>query len=43
MEKLKPADLYSLEQYHKQRPAFRARVLEHKRDRQVGIGPNVTL
>jgi hypothetical protein len=43
MEKLKPADLYSLEQYHKERPAFRARVLEHKRDRQVGIGPNVTL
>jgi hypothetical protein len=43
MEKLKPEDLMSLEQYHKQRPAFRAEVLAHKRDRQASIGPNVTL
>jgi hypothetical protein len=32
-------DLYSLEQYHRARPDFRKRVLEHKRNRQVGIGP----
>lgn len=43
MDKLKPEDLLSLEQYHKERPAFRARVLDHKRERQVSVGPNVTL
>jgi hypothetical protein len=43
MNKLTPADLLSLEQYHKQRPKLRAEVLAHKRNRQVGIGPNVTL
>jgi hypothetical protein len=32
-------DLYSLEQYHRERPEFRSRVLEHKRNRQVGVGP----
>jgi hypothetical protein len=36
-------DLYSLEQYHKERAAFRARVLAHKKNRQVAIGPNATL
>ena len=36
-------DLMSLEEYHRERPEFRARVLEHKRDRQVAIGPNATL
>ena len=43
MEKLKPTDLLSLEAYHKQRADFRARVLAHKRLRQVAVGPNLTL
>ena len=43
MNKLKPADLFSLEEYHKQRSDFRARVLAHKRNRQAAIGPHVTL
>ncbi len=43
MHKLTPADLLSLEQYHKERPRLRAEVLAHKRNRQVAIGPNVTL
>jgi hypothetical protein len=41
MQKLKPSDLFSLEQYSRERPAIRAKVLEHKRARQVGVGPNV--
>src|SRR5512143_1654493 len=43
MDKLTPADLLSLEQYHRERPRLRAEVLAHKRNRQVAIGPNVTL
>ena len=43
MEKLGRADLFSLERYHEIRPEFRARVLAHKRLRQVPIGPNATL
>jgi hypothetical protein len=43
MEKLKRSDLYSLEQYAEQRPAFRERVLEHKKNRRVDIGPNLSL
>jgi hypothetical protein len=43
MDKLTPADLLSLEAYHKERPRLRAEVLAHKRNRQVAIGPNVTL
>jgi hypothetical protein len=43
MEKLKPTDLLPLEAYHKQRADFRARVLAHKRLRQVAVGPNLTL
>ena len=42
MQKLTINDLLSLEQYAKQRPAFRARVLEHKRLRRLGVGPNCT-
>jgi hypothetical protein len=42
MDKLTPADLMSLERYARERPAFRARLLEHKRDRKLAIGPNVT-
>jgi hypothetical protein len=40
---LKVDDLYTLEQYHKQRDEFRERVLAHKKNRQVAIGPNATL
>jgi hypothetical protein len=43
MNKLTPADLLSLEAYHKERARLRAEVLAHKRHRHVGIGPNVTL
>jgi hypothetical protein len=43
MDKLKPEDLMSLEQYHKRRSEFRAEVLAHKRHRQAPVGPNVTL
>lgn len=36
-------DLYSLEEYHRLRPEFRERVLAHKKNRQVAIGPNAAL
>ena len=42
MDKLTAADLMSLEHYARERPAFRARVLEHKRHRKLAVGPNVT-
>ena len=42
MNKLAPSDLMSLEQYARERPAFRARVLRHKAVRQLAIGPNAT-
>jgi len=35
--------LFSLEQYARQRPAFRAQVMAHKKNRQVPVGPNATL
>jgi hypothetical protein len=41
MQKLKPSDLFSLEQYSRDRPAIRAKVLEHKRTRQIGVGPSL--
>jgi hypothetical protein len=40
MDKLSATDLMSLERYARERPAFRATVLQHKRDRQVQVGPN---
>ncbi len=40
MKKLVPADLMSLEQYARERQAFRARVMAHKKNRQVSVGPN---
>jgi len=43
MKALAVKDLYSLEQYHGLRQDFRAKVLEHKRHRQIEIGPNATL
>ena len=42
MEKLAATDLMSLEQYARERPAFRARVLRHKGERRLAIGPNTT-
>jgi hypothetical protein len=42
MNKLAVSDLFSLERYARERPAFRTRVLEHKRDRQLAVGPHVT-
>src|SRR5215813_9053238 len=42
MNKLSVNELYSLERYARERPAFRTRVLEHKRDRQLTVGPHVT-
>jgi hypothetical protein len=42
MNKLSAAELMSLEQYARERPAFRARVLEHKGARQLAVGPNAT-
>ncbi|MGE5667054.1 MAG: DUF3501 family protein, partial [Betaproteobacteria bacterium] len=35
--------LMTLEAYAKERPAFRARVLAHKRDRSIHLGEHVTL
>ena len=43
MEKLTREDLLSLERYAAERPAFRERVLRHKRTRRLPIGPNATL
>lgn len=43
MQKLTTKDLLSLEEYHRERSRLRAEVLEHKRNRQVAIGPNLTL
>ncbi len=43
MDKLTRSDLYSLEQYAERRADIRARVMEHKKDRKVHIGPSTTL
>lgn len=40
---LTPADLYSLEEYARIRPAFRARVIAHKRARRVPLGAHAAL
>ena len=37
------ADLYSLEQYARIRPDFRARVIEHKKERRVPLGEHAAL
>jgi hypothetical protein len=39
---LTAGDLLSLETYARERAAFRARVLAHKRPRTVAVGPNMT-
>jgi hypothetical protein len=43
MQKLTRDQLMPLEQYAKQRNDFRAKVMAHKKDRQVHIGPHATL
>ncbi len=43
MNKLSRDDLYSLEQYAEARPAFRDKVLLHKRDRRLDLGTNAAL
>lgn len=40
MKKLSESDLLSLERYSRERPDFRTRVIAHKRNRQVNVGPN---
>jgi hypothetical protein len=40
MQKLAESDLLSLERYSRERTDFRARVMAHKRNRQVHVGPN---
>lgn len=42
MTKLTREDLFSLEKYAEMRPEFRARVMAHKKNRQLPVGPNVT-
>ena len=43
VSRLGPDDLMSLEEYARVRKDFRAKVMAHKKGRQVQIGPNVTL
>lgn len=43
MNKLQVSDLMSLEDYHGARQEFRSRVIAHKRNRQLDIGPNARL
>jgi len=40
MKKLVEADLLSLERYSRERNDFRARVIAHKKHRQLGVGPS---
>jgi hypothetical protein len=42
MGKLAVTDLMPLEQYARERPAFRALVIEHKTLRKLAVGPNCT-
>ncbi len=43
MYALSPTDLLKLEDYARERPAFRARVLAHKAARRVALGEHMTL
>ena len=43
MPALSRADLWSLEEYAEERPSFRARVMAHKKTRQVPLGENARL
>ncbi|MBV9345157.1 MAG: DUF3501 family protein [Gammaproteobacteria bacterium] len=42
MRPLSREDLMSLEEYAQARPQFRARVLQHKSERQLAVGPHAT-
>ena len=42
MNKLSVSDLLGLERYARERAAFRTKVLEHKRARQLAVGPHST-
>ncbi len=42
MRKLGVSDLMSLEQYARERAAFRARVIDHKKTTHLAVGPNCT-
>jgi len=43
MSQLTPEDLYSLEEYSKIRPEYRANIIEHKKNRRVNIGEHAAL
>lgn len=43
MEKIRREDLWTLEAYARQRNEFRTKVMEHKKQRRVQLGTNVTL
>lgn len=43
MQKLTRDDLLSLEQYSEERPAFRDRVMVHKKNRRLDLGANASL
>jgi len=43
MQKLTREDLLSLEQYSEERPAFRDRVMAHKKNRRLDLGTNAAL
>ena len=43
MQKITRDSLYTLEKYAEIRNEFRSRVINHKKDRQLHIGPNATL
>jgi hypothetical protein len=42
MQKLTTTDLLTLETYARERPAFRSKVIAHKKSRSVAVGPNTT-
>ncbi|PUB74427.1 MAG: DUF3501 domain-containing protein [gamma proteobacterium symbiont of Ctena orbiculata] len=43
MTQLSHDDLYSLEEYARIRPEFRAKVIDHKKSRRLAIGPHAAL
>src|SRR5210317_1503322 len=43
MNKLTRDDLFSLERYAETRPAFRDKVIEHKKNRRLDLGTNAAL
>ena len=43
MKKLTRGDLFSLEKYSEIRNDFRLKIMSHKKNRHLAIGPNITL